>query len=493
MGKIKTITIDRFDGGEAFDPRDKNFSEYYHSKHFDNFSYKHKLKPHPELTQTTYEGGLTNQGIFRLISKENVLWGIGQRASDSKTSLFYWDASNGYWAVPEGTNVATTDNVSKDVFVLYKNYAYFFDLDAGYLQRSNLSTFANDITEDYYDGFLGATTYLAQPVHFKIDDILYFFVGSSVFGFNDGSWEESGTALIAFPDNSYISCGCEYGDFLAVACNNINAKRSTIYFWDRDSSLTTVNRRFDFDGRYIYHIATLGGRLYAIMSDNVRISIKVFNGAEFEEVTYLLATRSSAGEPTNGIEKYNFNYDNKLYFPMDFEAPGESNDYNERLGIWSLNDIGRLSLEYIVGGATSYKGMAVHKNDFYVAYNNSDVAKGGIAYSTTTPSIYESLFIRGGGEEMYKTKKLLSVGVQTEALPASGQVVLKYRTSENSAWTTIFTNTTDDSEYHDAVNIESTGATLPEFREIQFRLESTGGAITTAINIKYEVKDDELN
>jgi len=75
----------------------------------------------------------------------------------------------------------------------------------------------------------------------------------------------------------------------------------------------------------------------------------------------------------------------------------------------------------------------------------------------------------------------------TDALPAAGQVVLKYRKDEDTSFTTIFTHTTDNSISHDAVNIESSGAQLPEFREIIFRIESTGNAKITGLKFKYDV------
>ena len=89
------------------------------------------------------------------------------------------------------------------------------------------------------------------------------------------------------------------------------------------------------------------------------------------------------------------------------------------------------------------------------------------------------------------TKKLVGVTVETEALPTAGQVVLKYRKDEETSWTTIFTNTTDNSLSHSAINIESTGVTLPQFKEIQFQIISTGNAVITGLRFKIEIIDKE--
>ena len=82
----------------------------------------------------------------------------------------------------------------------------------------------------------------------------------------------------------------------------------------------------------------------------------------------------------------------------------------------------------------------------------------------------------------------------TEPLPTAGQVVIKYRKDEDlnddTTWTTIFTNTTDNSISHDAVNIS--GEVLTQYKEIQFRIESTGGAVITGLKYKYEFIDKQL-
>jgi len=78
-------------------------------------------------------------------------------------------------------------------------------------------------------------------------------------------------------------------------------------------------------------------------------------------------------------------------------------------------------------------------------------------------------------------------------MPTAGQIVLKYRTKEDEAWTTIFTHTTDDSQYHESVNIEADGSLIPQFKELQFRIESTGGAVVTGLVIKYELIDSNLS
>ena len=107
---------------------------------------------------------------------------------------------------------------------------------------------------------------------------------------------------------------------------------------------------------------------------------------------------------------------------------------------------------------------------------------------TAQTSVYESLVFG----ESYLKFKLKSAGVMTEPLLAAGQVVLKYKIDAETSFTTIFTHTTDDSLFHEAINIESSGATLPEFRELTLRIESTGGAVVTGFWAQAEEKPEGL-
>ena len=79
-----------------------------------------------------------------------------------------------------------------------------------------------------------------------------------------------------------------------------------------------------------------------------------------------------------------------------------------------------------------------------------------------------------------------------EPLPANGQIVLEYKKDAETSFTTLFTWNANDEIYHETVNVESSGAGLPTFREITFRIESVGqtagttGDSAVPIGIKYK-------
>ena len=110
------------------------------------------------------------------------------------------------------------------------------------------------------------------------------------------------------------------------------------------------------------------------------------------------------------------------------------------------------------------------------------------AANYTFTSIYETELF-GDGKQTYK---LLSATVMTDFLPTAGQVVLKYKKDEETSFTTIFTNTTDNSQRRTAINIESSGATLPTYRRLRLRVESTGNAVITGIRLVSEAIEDDV-
>ena len=122
-----------------------------------------------------------------------------------------------------------------------------------------------------------------------------------------------------------------------------------------------------------------------------------------------------------------------------------------------------------------------------------NVGASGLVWKTddtanyTFTSVYETEIFWDGKE----TNRVVGVTVTTEFLPAAGQVVLKYKKDAETSWTTIYTDGTDDSLRHSAVNVESTGVALPEYKRLRLRIESTGGAaITGLFFLREQVSDD---
>ena len=90
------------------------------------------------------------------------------------------------------------------------------------------------------------------------------------------------------------------------------------------------------------------------------------------------------------------------------------------------------------------------------------------------------------GEDGSIEKKLMGVSAFYAALSETGQVIMKYRKDEETAWTEIFDDGTNNALSHQSVNIEGTWSNLPVFKEIQLRIEAKGGAELTGWKMRHE-------
>ena len=545
--------INRFDGGIANDLRIKLSNKFALTKHFDALTYPHKLVPHYKtesdkgigktalITKFLYAPWLS-AGAYRL-------YGFGVVAGSTKAKVYSYDLSSfGGWGTPsKGESGLATRNTK--VFFYYKNYIYMWAND----KLIRFDTTNSDNFNDNYQSI--AFTNVAQPVHHPSDDIAYFFSDNKVHSLNDTTFLPAVLTLpsdlkivAGCPYGNYLAIAC-------VSLRSFHQK-SIVFLWDRDSSLATLTERIDFGEGEIIHIADLDNKLTAVMNyylnsslglDKGKLLVKQAIGNKAKIINELNADDAVA-EDGSIITNTDFLENDKLYFPASIPLNDDT-----RNGIWVLDSNGNLTLDFVeeeVDNATTktYQGIFKTGNIWWIAHsadgsiNRSD---DGAAYSATLTSVYESL-INGGNAKLNNrlTKKLKGVEVLTEPLPIAGRITLKYRKDDDidgGDWTTIFTQdviiagsfvigtkyritvggTTDftligaaDSNPgtiftatgvgtgtgraidrlsgHGAINIESTGATLPQYKEIQFRIESLGGAIITGLEFLSEFIDNKL-
>jgi len=492
MGKIFETTINRFDGGISEDKRSKVSNKYVLAKHFDTFTYPHKLLPYYKTIARENKSYLITSFVYAPNpSGGYYVYGLGEDAN-GKSKVYYLDIDGGgtSWQTP-ANNLSSYNRPSnaEQVFFYYKNYIYMwasnwltrFDTQGGAFNNSYQSI---------------SWTNVCQPIHHPNDDIAYFFSDNNVHTLNNTSWTANALTL---PDDQIIKCACAYGNYLAIGCvtKGTAEKKSIVYLWDRDSSLTTLNARMDFGTGEIIHLADLNNKLIGVVSQYMgstlsrrrpKIIIKQASGdfgVSLNEITSLEnTTYTNQLTPTRIVEN------NKLYFPALAYLDG-----NKRLGIWAIDSMGNYNLEIAddeitntSGTYSAIQGIIKFGNTWLIAHSDDgsvNITDPNLGYQDAT---YESLVIGNATEN----HKLLSVTVTFESLSSGEEIGLKYKKDEESTWTTIFTETTADKNYHQAINIESDSSNLPQFREIQFRLISSGGAIITGLKVKYEIIKDNI-
>lgn len=518
-------TIKNFSGGLLEDKRISSPSHFSLTKHFDAFTYPSKLVPYAkrETSNGLVSGVVTDLKLTRFIYAPTAsggstfrLWALGDDGT-GKVKIYKLDIDGSsnldttFWtAATNGTSSSGTR--SENVLFYYKGIIYTIS------GTTNLNQFDVAESTGWVDGYqtLGTTTNAIQPVYHPSDDCAYFFSDNIVYQLNNVTWSTS----LTLPSDMQIVTACPYGNYLAIGMTTKGSlnKRSIVFLWDRDSSITTLTERIDLGECDLKHLATLNGKLIAVTSTYLtntyglskgKIQIKTPSGTSFVTLNEITtdATQVAADLPIT-----NFVRDNKLYFPMKATLRSDA-----RVGIWVVDQNGKVTLDTIEpaldthANASAIKGIYATASLWWIAYDDGSGGVGGYsvtrtdddgAYDSVNPSIYESLIfstihVTNRGVVIQNpavTKQLRGVTVMTEPLTSGQSVKLKARWADNinalTSWTTILTHSTVNEITDDATNVESDGSHLPQYNEIEFRLESYGGAVITGFEYSGETKND---
>lgn len=515
MGKIIETIQNRFDGGMTDDKHSKSSNKFSISKHFDIFSFPHKLMPNYRTVsaQGTYD--TASFKAFKIIkfvyakrtSNTYMLFGFGVVNGTDKPKVFMWDIDGGNLTVQTPSNAESArDSRNEEVFFYYKGYIYMWTL-LRYLVRFDTSS-ANPFDDNFYDS--GGYSSVAAPVHHPNDDIAYFFHDNYVSKLDNITWSPK---VLTLPDNFKITAACAYGNYLAIACVDKGSSdvKSIVYLWDRDSSLATLTDRIDFGKGAIVHLATLDNKLTAVVDlylqagssyslQRGKILIKQANG-NFSTTLNEIVSDESVQPTVSKIPPIRYITDNKLYFATSAKLNGD-----HRGGIWVVDSLGRCTIELIepqsikllgqVNEYAQFKGIYKTANMWWIGCSDdgtvmrSDYQNG----SWSDEPVLETLIIDEGDPDLLK--KAVGVAVSFEPLIDNCNVRVFYRKDADfretiPVWTEIYDFTTSDDLSHGAINIEATGDQLPDFNQLQYRVEAYGAAIT-GIKWKNEILEKQL-
>lgn len=513
MTKILEQIIKKFDGGIANDLRDTDKAKFAVARHFDHLSLPGRLLPY-----RSYEAGNDTLGrkMTDFFYTSGKLFAMGVVSGTTKAAIYYKDTyTDGTWSTTANNESGVSAAPISGFFVHYKGF--------GYGICPNQSVFKYDIT--------GVAAFVAQDlalsgtvtsvggglVHSK-DDILYLAyntaAGPIIAKKNGATWTDSALLL---PTYLTITSICEYGNYLAIACKptSVYGGNSSVYLWDRNSSVTTLAESIDWGSGELNVLEELEGRLIGISLEkresssnllfNSVLHFKEYRGAQGAvEIARVDGSRDATITPLSSLGTQKQKINGRIYFACVLTTPEGS---GSKEGIWSFGRSGSsqsfaVNVEYQTSDGTvpnAIDGFFIIGSYAFIAYSNSGTKSGNIsktndAATFANNSTYESLIFDGGDASL--KKKLIGVTVMTAPLPSGGQIVLKYAVDSSIAtttsFTTIFTHTTLNSLFHSAINIESSGATLPEWNELQLQIVSTGGAVITGFSFQYEITGKRL-
>ena len=521
MGRIVEEKIIRFDGGLSDDPRQPGFNGGSLVQHLDIYSSPYRLTPYRDSeADTNTSVSATDLEQYRVqdfqLGSNGTLYGLGRVAASALPKVFSkaTTSGSGNWTVEataEGTGA-----LIRGCFIEWQSGWYMFSGTTSVSSWTIGSTFTNTVT-----GALGATiTSVAQGV-IGTDNNLYMFYNNRVVRVSSAN-VMADNVFTAIPSDMRIVSACRWGSYLAIGCvygtsnTAISSGRSQIYLWDYVTSATAYDI-IDWGEGSLRVLGNVEGRLVGVSDKYLTNAIGASRGSMVvrmwsggvpqvmkEVVANQIVTADSGGLgavvtrfPRSVVIK-----DNKMYWaasvPFGLSTSTESTFH---LGIWcfgrkNINSDFSLTLEYIEE-ATSTSNFYINSignagNYFFISHSLESsglVRKLNDAANFTYTSIFDTQIINGGDSSL--RKKLKGVTVYTVAQPAAGQTVLRYRINEETSYTEIFTNTTNNSISQSAVTTAA-GTTLPEFRELTLRVESTGGTEITGIKWRYEILDKDI-
>lgn len=521
MGKAIEVKLNKFNGGIEDDPRDPREDTCRMVTNFDIVTNPYRMIPYRNSEQGDDSSSSSRKRNFTLALRTGTtysLYALGVKSGATTAEVLYKDLTTGAVNDLDDDDWANTSNnqssagaTNYNLFLYYEQTGLIYGMRAGthIWAYDPAGSTAWDDTEvvliNFSDFPAGGTPYEAHGVIHSQDDIMYVGVHSMIIKNNAGTWTSSPTPALQLPLDLYVTAMCEFGNYLAIAlAPKAGFGNARVILWDRDSSLTTVSENIDAGEGVIKVLEEIDGVLTAVMlSGNStnrfksKVTIKGYNGAGFIKLKELNGS-SATVELNHAKQKLN----NRLYFMMSIEIDGTVRD-----GIWSIGRIdGRWVLAHertpdnntALTATRALYGFIFYGDYWFQAFQSGSVfqvrkTNDSEVYPT---AIYESKKFNGG--DSGKGKKLLGITVTHEPLGADAQVVIKYKKDEETSFSSaLVTNATDDSMRTSTV-VDGSGNTLPRFKEIQFRIESSGAGSATAaatitgLKFRYEEVEDDV-
>lgn len=502
MGKIYSQTINNFSRGITNDVRVSDTRYAQMIKSFDAHTYAHKLVPFRSSESGDSAASTSQKQAFAIALRSAgvyKLFGLGVISGTARAEVLMKSLSTGGssdlgdngWDTPSN-NQSSAGSTSFNLFVYYAKTALIYGARAG----TNIWAFDPTSAAVWADSHQALTyTKIAQGLVHSKDDILYIPYDNKIAKNNNGSWT---VAALTLPTHFYITSICEYGNYLAIACAPLSGfGKSVVYLWDRDATLTTLSESIDWGNGVLQILEEINGYLIGISfvgSSSTALKAKlIFKRYSGGSPVIFQELESETTFTTSDFPIFKQKENKALYFLLSIKMGGVTHQ-----GLWKVaqNPDGNflVTMDRNPNNDTALtsgtlQGFIIVGDYVFISYVDSSVyvlSKTDNSANYNVSATYESLKLGN----LRQNKKLRVAGVMTEAMPTAGQIILKYKKDEETSWTTIFTNTTDNNMYHEALNIESSGAELPQFREIQFQILSTGNAVVTGLYYSWEDIND---
>lgn len=501
---MRTVSFNQFDGGQTNDPRDPRVDVCRVVKGFDNYTRAFKLTPHRSLKLDAVDGFESSLGGFRInkmLAANSTLYGIGTvSANDGHTQIYTKVTAGDPTAVwTNAINGTSSSSVELNIGGLVYHNSIYGVAASGVWKYGDITGSLSFTANDYTAHIPSAP----GVVHSKYD-IMYWPSGNLILQ-NDLHTGAGWSVGLTLPTNSNIVSICEDGNYLSIACNQPDGT-AVVYRWDTQTTVNDLSEKIDWGNGLLKLIENIGGVLCGISttsgtSNSIegRVMFKYYSGTRVEIFQeFLTSSTFILGDKQR--------YNNLFYFLADMTIDGTI--YR---GLWKIyrNPSGRMAVSYDISPRNDteitsggLKGFTRWGDYIFISYlnpadlnytiwrtNDQRVYTATSIYETTINPTEPERYRIGAGIRSNK-KQMMGVALGTEPITSGQRAILKVR-ADGGAWKTVIDSSVVGTIVKE--NTFTTAATkIPNAREYEFRIESTGGAEITEVKYKVEVNETQL-
>lgn len=512
MGKVKQILINRYDGGIAFDTRNAAASQYSTSLNFDIFKKPSTLSPIRGIESDQAYSGAGGFKAYKAAAFGGSFAGgivyAWARKTTSDTGVKLWEKSptDANWAPSQFliSDVSTDIEATSGCPVPGAQIVWNSDTSGGLMGWSIVNS-ADSLTSGSRRLVLlsqkaGVSSSLSKKVlasnptyEPKLilgqDGNVYVSSGRSLHRCNtDGTVTDD---VLQFSASFTITSMCTFGFYLVLLIKGFASSR--LVLWDYKES--QVSESVDLGEGTAFAVENLNGTLIIVMDKFVNTTFNGLGTSNGQGVMQIKAwgggqsvvtiTEFKAGGVLAGATKnYHFRKNNGMYWYAKIPLDATPSTYAE--GIWSFGRITSsqpyaLSLHREV--PANFVSFHMQGDYTYLAHGtDGSVSRTHNDDTYDLTSTYESAIFDDNNPT--QEKQFVEARLGFEKLTSGQTVTLKYRKDGATTWTTV--------SPVPAIATGDVSADYPmegNFREMQFRIESTGGAKINTLKMVYEELD----
>jgi hypothetical protein len=301
----------------------------------------------------------------------------------------------------------------------------------------------------------------------------------------------------------------DYNGYIAVAGGYYGGDKSYLQLWDRASLVS--NQSVNVGLGELQVLGNIKGTLFGVINNFVDSSNKALGTQSMDVRVYSgggdMVTTHKISAPTNMDGFYTNAWDkpvsqlkctNKNAVLFYAKIPSVEGGYNE--GFWSIgkNETGdqssiSLALMYDTSTLGHVYNVTSIANQIVVFHDTNKVSRLSLSPNYSGESVVITRIFNGGNSET--DKQLQGVEIMHKKLTGDQSISVYKKSETDTDWVLSMTSTANNeaSTMSKETSVDANGDSLGDFKEVQFKIVSTGGSSgITQFAMKYETLSNTI-